>query len=59
MKFSKVWALSLLVILVACGQQQQAPQVYGYELLKLEPQDKTLYQELREHSDLLMVLVQF
>lgn len=45
MKFSKVWALSLLVILVACGQQQQAPQVYGYELLKLEPQDKTLYQD--------------
>ena len=34
MKFSKVWALSLLVILVACGQQQQAPQVYGYEFLK-------------------------
>lgn len=45
MKFSKVWALALLVILVACGQQQQAPQVYGYEFLKLEPQDKTLYQE--------------
>ncbi|MDO4735508.1 MAG: efflux RND transporter periplasmic adaptor subunit [Bacteroidia bacterium] len=45
MKFSKIWALSLLVLLVACSQPQQAPQVYGYDLMTLEPQDRVLFTE--------------
>lgn len=43
MKFSKFWALSLFVLLVACSEPQQAPQVYGYDLMTLEPQDRVLY----------------